>query len=401
MGLSCANLHFRTTEHDALRAALRRRGITRSVVLPSLNGWTSLYEERASQQDVGWVRQLTADLSEDLDAAAVAFMVHDSDVACYWLFDAGEMLDQYNSWPDYFDGEGDGPPCPSGGRTDVLVRYGAEGTDEERLAAVLAEETVFAESVVEQIADALGIDRDRALSDYRDAAEGGPDDYDDSGDDDGGPGGGLGFGPGPAGLEGLTARVGDMLGFLTGQTDADPEVASLVQAAARGEEAEVGRLLDAGVDMDAEAPAPLPGTEGIAQALFPGGAPRVAMTPLVAAVVHKQRRIVELLLARGADPNRATGLGTPLHAAAGAGEAELLRVLVEHGGDAGACNSMGQTPLDVVRGSLQAQESLAQSQAMIRKLGVKIPGGAKLADLTLPVEGWEACARLLNERESR
>ena len=103
MGLFCANLHFRTTDDKALSASLNRRGVTRYRVVPAKGEWTSLYEERASQQDDGRVRDLAGGLSEDLHVAAIAFLVHDSDVACYWLFDGGRLLDEYNSCPDYFE----------------------------------------------------------------------------------------------------------------------------------------------------------------------------------------------------------------------------------------------------------------------------------------------------------
>src|SRR5260370_40549738 len=121
MGLFCVNFHFRTTDDRALPEVLNRRGITRYRVVPAKSGWTSLYEEQASEQDDRRIRDLASGLSEDLHVAAIAFLVHDSDIACYWLFDNGQLLDEYNSDPGYFDSDADGPPSPSGGRTDVLL----------------------------------------------------------------------------------------------------------------------------------------------------------------------------------------------------------------------------------------------------------------------------------------
>ena len=63
---------------------------------------------------------------------------------------------------------------------------------------------------------------------------------------------------------------------------------------------EMARLLAAGVAVDSEAPAPLPGGQllaGLGQ-LLPGGAPKIAMTPLLAAIVHKRHRAAERLLER-------------------------------------------------------------------------------------------------------
>src|SRR5436853_7740909 len=92
-------------------------------------------------------------------------MVHDSDIACYWLFDKGQLLDEYNSCPDYFGGGEEGP---SGGKTDILIRYCRDDVRREDLDGILQDDPTFAESIVEQLADALGIDPGRALSDFRD-----------------------------------------------------------------------------------------------------------------------------------------------------------------------------------------------------------------------------------------
>ena len=54
MGLFCVNVHFRTTDDRALAAVLRRRGVAQYRIVPPKNGWTSLYEQRASEQDDDW-----------------------------------------------------------------------------------------------------------------------------------------------------------------------------------------------------------------------------------------------------------------------------------------------------------------------------------------------------------
>src|SRR5215207_5234929 len=154
MGLFCVNFHFRSIDDKALTAALARRRVKNYRIAPAQQRWTSLYEEQASQQDDGRIRGLASGLSKDLNAAVVAFMVHDSDIACYWLFDQGRPVDDYNSCPGYFDD--DGGDGPSGGQTDALVRYCRPGVSEDDLAAILTGENVFAEAVVEQLAEALG-----------------------------------------------------------------------------------------------------------------------------------------------------------------------------------------------------------------------------------------------------
>jgi hypothetical protein len=398
MGLFCVNFHFRTTDDRALSEALDRRGVTRYRVVPAKSGWTSLYEEQASEQNDGRIRDLAGGLSEDLHVPAIAFLVHDSDIACYWLFDKGQLLDEYNSDPGYFDSDADGPPSPTGGRTDVLLRYCRPGVRQDELAAILAEDTVrattFADDLIRRLAKALGIDRNLAIADYRDVpgdngpgGMGGSDDDDE--DDDGGPS----VSPVRAGLiERLTKR----LGFAPAGAPADPQVAALVQAAARGDTDEIDRLLASGVSITGEAPAPLPGGSlmPVLAQLFPGGIPQIAMTPLLAAVVNKQRPAAARFLAGGADPNLVhPRYGTAVHAATGAGDAELLRLLIERGGDVNARNAQGHTPLQMLAASREGLDRLVQMHAAMKSVGMNLP--RQLADVSLPKEGWDACAQLL------
>jgi hypothetical protein len=404
MGLFCVNMHFRATDDKTLSAAVIRRGVTDYRVLPAKNGWTSLYEAEASNQDDQRIRDLTAGLSRDLGDVAIAFLCHDSDIACYWLFENGQLVDEYNSSPDYFDSNATGA-AHSGGQPDVLLCYCRPGVRRDDLDAILGDQPVFAESIIERLADALAIDEERALTDYRDAAEGegpngfGGDDDDDGGDgDDEGPRGGSDILASGAGA-GLGSRLARMLGVVSPDTTGDPQVEALIAAATRGDTDEIDRLLADGVEIDAEAPTPLPTAgpvSGMAQ-FFAGGVPKVPMTPLLAAVANKQRAAAEHLLDCGANPNHTHPLfGTPVHAAAGAAETELLERLLDRGGDVNARNARGQTPLQVVEIGRASVDRLAHARSMMESMGIKIPGLAdQLSKITLPTEGWDDCEELL------
>jgi hypothetical protein len=397
MGLFCVNIHFRSTDDKALSAAVRNLGVSQFRVLPAKNGWTSLYEEEASHQDDGRVRELMDGLSGALKVAAIAFMVHDSDIACYWLYENGQLLDEYNSCPAYFDDDATGDEPPSGGRPEVLVRYCRNGVTEEQIAAALGGESVFAEGVIEELAGAFGIDVERALADYRDGGDGFGDDNDDEDNDDGDDG------EGPQHLsirQGMTARLTEMLG-VDPRASANPQATALVAAAVKGDVSEIDRLLSAGVAADVEAPGDLPGQPMAAMAqLFAGKRPQMPMTPLIAAVSHKQRAAAERLLERGADPNYVHHLfGTAIHAAAGGGEVDMLKLLIERGGDVNAKNAHKLTPLHVILQARATTERLAQAQAMMKSMGMKVPGLVdQLATTVLPTEGWDACERLLKEQ---
>jgi hypothetical protein len=402
MGLFCVNLHFRTADDKALSAALDRCRVTRSIILPAKGGWTSLYEEEASNQDDGRIRELAGGLSEELHVAAIAFMVHDSDIACYWLFENGKLIDEYNSCPDYFDDDvtDDESTGHSGGKPNVLVRYCRTGVRQEELAAILSEQTVFAENVTQRLADALGIDVERALSDYRDVAgEEGANGGDDEGDD-GGPK------LSPSG-KGMPQGFAEVLDAMRPGAAVDPQVAALVEAAARGDTDEIARLIAAGVAIDAVAPIPFtgfPSLAGLGQ-LLPGGPPKIAMTPLLAAIAHKQRLAAEKLLASGADPNKVHPLfGTPVHAAAGAGAAELLELLIDRGGEVSARSAQGQTPLQILEVARKTNENMKMDdlKAIMKSMGGKFRGLVEqMSNVTLPTEGWDACEKLLRSKGAR
>ncbi len=400
MGLFCVNMHFRTTDDKAVSDALKKRNITQFHLMPAKGGWTSLYEERASQQDDDRIRAVTAGLSKDLNIPAIAFLVHDSDIACYWLFENGQLVDEFNSCPDYFDENADEESTgETGGRPDVLVRYCKPGVREDALAGILAEKTVFAESVIEQLAEMIGIESSRALADYRDMSEGG--EFVEN-EEDGDAGEAI---KNLSKRGGLAAQLAGMFGPQAQGAAVDPQVSALVNAASLGKADEVGQLLAAGAAVDGEAPASPPGADaatGMGK-IFPGGMPKIPMTALLAAVLNKHRQAAERLLAAGADPNRVHPLiGAPMHAACGAGDPEMLRALLEHGGDANVLNLQKLSPLGVIATGRTSLERIAQIQEMTKSMGIKIPGlTGPISNIVLPTAGWDACEKLLKEHGAR
>ncbi|NXW67657.1 CDN2B inhibitor, partial [Hirundo rustica] len=105
----------------------------------------------------------------------------------------------------------------------------------------------------------------------------------------------------------------------------------LCSAAARGDHEEVRKLLEAGVD--------------------PNGTNALGRTPLQVMMLGSPR-VAELLLRRGADPNRPdprTGC-FPVHDAARAGFLETLAALHRAGARLDLPDGRGRLPLDVAAG---------------------------------------------------
>jgi ankyrin repeat protein len=95
------------------------------------------------------------------------------------------------------------------------------------------------------------------------------------------------------------------------------------------------------------------GHKRVVEALLAGGADvqapadnSLASTPLLWAISGQDLETVTLLLAHGADVNSASNAGsTPLHKAAVLGNVAIVQLLLAHDAQVNARNSGGQTPL--------------------------------------------------------
>lgn len=83
-------------------------------------------EEESDSQDTDVIEKLAKKISIHLKTSVFASMNHDDDILMYWLFKNGEMLDSYNSAPDYFSDAAE-PAGPEGGKANVLCElYGCD-----------------------------------------------------------------------------------------------------------------------------------------------------------------------------------------------------------------------------------------------------------------------------------
>jgi len=93
---------------------------------------------------------------------------------------------------------------------------------------------------------------------------------------------------------------------------------------------------------------------------------QIQVTPLHAAVDHKDQTLVEILLSHGANPNVPEFLGgTPLHTAAMGGADSIVRMLVLHGADTTLKMKDGRTAQELAAAAKHAElaEWLAEQSA--------------------------------------
>ena len=91
-------------------------------------------------------------------------------------------------------------------------------------------------------------------------------------------------------------------------------------------------------------------------------------TPLQSAAAGNHLRIVDLLLAHGADPNcREQGGFTPLHAAAQNGNLDMIRALIFGGADLDARSNDGKLPVDVALEASQEEAAKLLLEGITRR----------------------------------
>ena len=144
------------------RAIARMRRV--AGVSPTVNGMTVVFDRESEKQD-GSACPFVEALTRELDCLALYVTNHDDSVLYYRLYKSGEVIDNYDSCPNYF--EGSSVP-PEGGNAEVLcgafeVPEARNQVDDILRYFTLAEENESAGRYVweidrhRELAEALGI----------------------------------------------------------------------------------------------------------------------------------------------------------------------------------------------------------------------------------------------------
>jgi len=116
MGNFYSNYTLRGPTQQEVAAALAGRW---AFVTPEQNGCVVAYDEESDEQDMGVLSQLASRLSEQLRCPVLAVLNHDDDILWYQLYQIGELVDEYNSSPAYFEAAEE-PSGPAGGDAQKL-----------------------------------------------------------------------------------------------------------------------------------------------------------------------------------------------------------------------------------------------------------------------------------------
>jgi hypothetical protein len=118
MGNFYVNFTLKTTDSDDVADTLQQAGRSAFVTRPQ-GGCVVVFEEQTDSQDANEIEEVGFMLSKQQKCPVLAILNHDDDILAYWLFDRGQLIDSYNSAPDYFAGSMEGD---RGGDVDLLCK---------------------------------------------------------------------------------------------------------------------------------------------------------------------------------------------------------------------------------------------------------------------------------------
>jgi hypothetical protein len=154
MGNFYTNYTLRGPSQQQVAAALNGRT---AFVTPQENGCVVVYDEESDAQDMAVLSDLASQLSDELRCPVLAVLNHDDDILWYQLYDHGQLTDEYNSSPDYFE-DIDDPSGPTGGDAEKLcAAFGSRKVPEISSILKKSDDYTFAVQRHEQLAHLLGI----------------------------------------------------------------------------------------------------------------------------------------------------------------------------------------------------------------------------------------------------
>ena len=96
-------------------------------------------------------------LSASTDSAVIGILVHDSDILYLPLFENGRPVDRYVSDPEYFGPIESSEKQAQAGHADRWAGLLVDGIRPDRLRTIWDTQNIFAEDLLKQVAQAIGL----------------------------------------------------------------------------------------------------------------------------------------------------------------------------------------------------------------------------------------------------
>jgi hypothetical protein len=339
MGAFFTNYHVRKADAAACAKALATLISSRALVTDSKNGWTTVYDERSDSQDIEILRGLAKGLSSKLKTVVTAMMVHDSDIFVYLIYENGELIDQFDSKPDYFGPVSEAQKKEWRGDFAKLLPYAKKKSSIQDFKRVAEKAHVFEERRAGEFAELLGIEPSRAQNGFKYLLE------------------------------------TEHKFTLVSAKGHSKDQALLVEAVSRGDAAKVKQLLEKGTSPHQKDGIGQPllvvagrrGNLDMVRDLIAHGADLFSECPgggdalWIASAEGHEQIVAHLLEKAKRNPKLASSLRTAFSAAVMAGRAEVLKELILAGADVTGKNTLGQHPL--LLASMRGNEFIWEAHA--------------------------------------
>lgn len=172
MGSFYTNITLQTTDQQGVAQYLNtlRRN---AFVLPAIKELVMVCDEESDAQDARAISTLANQLSRQFDAVSIAIINFDDDILWYQLYKNGQLLDEYDSNPDYFEASEPRGPVSSDAATlcKVFHKPGSVGKVREVLHGTPGEDYVFENTRHADLAKALGWSNPYIFMSYSELAE--------------------------------------------------------------------------------------------------------------------------------------------------------------------------------------------------------------------------------------
>jgi hypothetical protein len=173
MGSFYVNYTVRHSKPQTVAKALKGRT---ALVTPAQNGCVVVYDEESDQQDWSVITDLGSQLSGELKCPVLAVLNHDDDLLRYGLFVNGDMVDEYDSAPEDFDGSEEDAEPLGGDARELCTAFGSDAA--ERVEEILRkgpedeDHYVFATVRHHDLVNALGLPEFSVGAGYEHISEG-------------------------------------------------------------------------------------------------------------------------------------------------------------------------------------------------------------------------------------
>jgi len=142
MGEKLVNFHVQAESQQDVANLITNMIRAEAYVSPVKNGWITVYDqmtEHSPQSEE--IISITQELSRRLSSVAISFIVLSGIHVIYYLFDQGELMDEfhnsYNIYPFGFDETDEGIAERFQGRPEILLRYCLPGTSLQQITEIL------------------------------------------------------------------------------------------------------------------------------------------------------------------------------------------------------------------------------------------------------------------------